>query len=68
MLAKIKEEFWNEVNEEVLFISESGNKKIELINGKDFNQFESICNLYANDLAEKWNSRVFWMLVTDAVN
>lgn len=45
MLAKIKQEFWNEVNEEVLFISVSNNRKIEEISGKDFNQFESLCDL-----------------------
>lgn len=62
-LEKLKERHWEEVYEKVIFTDVDGNEKIEEFSGKDFNQFESIVELYAGDLERKWGNEVSWKLV-----
>lgn len=61
-LEMLKERFWEEVIQEVEFYDEKGNSKIEDMSGKDFNQFEALCDQYAEGLKKRWNSEVKWGL------
>jgi hypothetical protein len=61
-LEELKERYFEEVNENVLFYDNKGNQKIEEISGKDFNQFESLCDLLASDLGKRWSSKVDWRI------
>lgn len=52
--------WWQEVIEDVTFYDNKGNVKVEEISGRDLNQFESLCDLYAELLVKRWGTNVRW--------
>lgn len=62
-LEKIKERYWEEVIQDVNFYDDEGNSKIEEMSGRDFNQFEALCDQYAEGLKSRWGNEAKWCLV-----
>lgn len=52
--------WWEEVIENVTFYDDFGNVKVEEISGKNLNQFEALCDQYAELLIKRWGNSVWW--------